>query len=217
MKILKKVYKTIWYKTLYLSKKVSISKGCKVSCGSTLYGYNKIGKHSEFNGVIGKHSYIGENSKIYANIGKFCSIGNNVKVIYATHPSKKFVSTHPSLYSLRKQSGYTYTKFQRFDEFLYYDKEKSIVTKIENDVWIGDNVIILGGVSIGNGAIVAAGSIVTKNVEPYTIVGGIPAKKINDRFNSDQKNFLENFQWWEKNDDFILSNIDQFCDIEQFV
>ena len=81
---------------------------------------------------------------------------------------------------------------------------------IEDDVWIGTNSVILSGVSIGRGAIVAAGSIVSKNVEPYSIVGGIPAKFIKKRFTDENILELENSKWWEWKIDKILKNKEFF-------
>jgi serine acetyltransferase len=71
---------------------------------------------------------------------------------------------------------------------------------IENDVWIGAFSIIFSGVRLGNGSVVAAGSVVTKDVDPYTIVGGNPARFIKKRFTSKQINFLNNSKWWDMDD-----------------
>ncbi len=75
-----------------------------------------------------------------------------------------------------------------------------VTCTLENDVWIGAFSIIFSGVKLGNGSVVAAGSVVTKNVKPYTIVGGNPAKFIKKRFTSKQINFLNNSKWWELED-----------------
>lgn len=72
--------------------------------------------------------------------------------------------------------------------------------EIENDVWIGTSVIIMDGVKIGDGAILAAGSVVTNNVPPYAIVGGVPAKIMKYRFNSDEIEYLLSFKWWDKDE-----------------
>jgi len=87
-------------------------------------------------------------------------------------------------------------------------------TIIGNDVWIGDSAIILSGVKIGDGACIAAGSVVTKNVEPFAIVGGVPAKVIKYRFSEETRNLLSELQWWNwsnerirKNKDFFFTNL----------
>ena len=92
-----------------------------------------------------------------------------------------------------------------------------LAVNIGNDVWIGDNVYILAGVKIGNGAIIAMGAVVTRDVEPYTIVGGVPAKVIRKRFNDEQIKKLEEIKWWNKSTDWILEHIEDFEDIEKFV
>ena len=84
-------------------------------------------------------------------------------------------------------------------------------------MWIGYNVTILGGVSIGDGAIVAAGAVVTKDVEPYTIVGGVPAKPLKKRFTDEQIEFLLGFKWWEKDREWIKENKDYFLNIENLM
>ena len=88
--------------------------------------------------------------------------------------------------------------------------------KIGNDVWIGEDVKILGGVTIGDGALVAAGAVVIRDVPPYTIVGGVPAKVIKSRFEPSQVEFLLKFQWWNKDEDWIKNNVEKFQDITQF-
>ena len=82
---------------------------------------------------------------------------------------------------------------------------------IGNDVWIGSNVTIMSGVKIGDGACIASHSVVTKNVEPYTVVGGNPAKVIKKRFNNDVINKLLELKWWDKEDDEINSLIPILC------
>src|SRR5690606_6383856 len=79
------------------------------------------------------------------------------------------------------------------DKDLFKEYEQTI---IGNDVWIGANAIIKSGISIGDGAIIASGAVVTKNVEPFSVVGGVPAKHLKYRFNPDQISFLKDFKWW---------------------
>lgn len=114
-------------------------------------------------GFIGAYSYINNGGYIRSNcfIGRFCSIGRRVTIAAGTH-SYDGVSTHPKLMNKKK-------KQRKF-------------TVLENDVWIGDGAVIMQGVNVGQGAIVGANAVVTKNVEPYSIMGGVPAKTIKYRF-----------------------------------
>lgn len=151
---------------------------------------------------IGRYTYISPNSVFsHTNIGSFCSIGRNVHCTGANHPTD-FISTNPVFYSNRKQCGKSFTKHNLFDEFLHIE--------IGNDVWIGSNVTILGGVCISNGAIVGAGSVVTKDVYPYSIVVGNPARHLKFRFDKDIISELEDLCWWQWDDIKLLQNIQKF-------
>lgn len=164
--------------------------------------------------VIGRNSYIGEGS-IFTNckIGSFCSISTNVKVIPDTHPSF-FVSTCPSFYSVKKQNCQSFVSKNKYEEYLTIDGYDVIVG---NDVWIGADVLIKGGIRIGDGAIVAMGAIVTKDVPPYAIVGGVPAKVIKFRFSEEKVAKLLHLQWWNKNDSWLREHADEFDSIDIFL
>lgn len=150
--------------------------------------------------VIGKWSY--GNPKIYRwnwknkiYIGNFCSLGPEIKIIIGGNHRTDWVST----------SQLPADTFNFDDTFLNAQKIKNYNYSkgdlhIENDVWIGAFSIIFSGVRLGNGSVVAAGSVVTKDIEPYTIVGGNPAKLIKKRFTSKQINFLNSSKWWDLDD-----------------
>lgn len=97
------------------------------------------------------------------------------------------------------------------------NKNYKVAVKIGNDVWIGTGVLILEGVTIGDGAVVAAGAVVTKDVEPYAIVGGVPAKVIRYRHTEEQRDKLIEFKWWDKDLDWIKNNAELFCNVGDFV
>lgn len=187
-----------------LNLRTKLSAGCAIGARSNISG-------SE----VGYGSYMGKDNVLYnVSIGKYCCLADNIRVIGATHPTSKFVSFHPAFYSTKKQAGFTYTSIQRFDEYRFV--EGNFFCKIGNDVWIGEDVKILGGITIGDGALIATGAVVVKDVPPYTIVGGVPAKVIKSRFEPDQVDFLLKFQWWNKGEDWIKGNIDKFQDIAHF-
>ena len=141
-------------------------------------------------------------------VGKFTSIANNVKCISSSHPTC-FVSTSPSFYSLQKSNNISFVKKQ-----LNVNYEKSVT--IGNDVWIGENVLIKGGVSIGDGAVVGMGAVVTKDVPPYTIVGGVPAKMLKKRFSDEDEKTILDSKWWDRDLSFFKNNYELFLDIDKF-
>lgn len=176
---------------------------------SEVYIYGHIDMHSTFEGSnvinkgtiviksnIGFASYIGSNSRVLnANIGRYCCIGRNLDIVYAQHPLYDCLSMHPVFYSTYNYL-FSFVKEDRYSLFKYVEKDRSVI--IDNDVWIGDNVTILGGIHIGNGVAIAANSVVTKDVPPYAIVGGNPAKVIKYRFSDENIKKLVELRWWDK-------------------
>jgi acetyltransferase-like isoleucine patch superfamily enzyme len=203
------VFKTflLWFKYRKNNLKIgylSILTNCSFGIYNTIYEKCSL---SDVN--LGNFTYVASNTKINrTRIGKFCSIGPNCQIGIGKHPSNKFVSTHPIFYSTRKQAQITFSDKDHFFEFENIE--------IGNDVWIGSNVIIIDGVKIGDGAIVAAGSVVTKEVQPYSIVGGVPAKIIKYRFKEPQIEFLMNLKWWDKDINWIKKNHMKFHNIDYF-
>ena len=181
-------------------------KDCKFSCYNTVYKFARLR-----NAELGDFSYVARNSQIYnTRVGKFTCIGPNVSAGMGAHPSADFVSTHPLFYStLGQAGGLVIVKENLFDEFPF--------TEIGNDVWIGNNAIIKYGIKIGDGAIIGSGAVVTKDVEPYSIVGGVPAKIIKYRFPQEQIEFLINFKWWDKDLEWIKKNKELFTNIEKLM
>ena len=124
-----------------------------------------------------------KNCDIYASIGRFTSIGSNVQTIMFRHPTTyPYVSTSPVFYSTKQQCGETFADKETFEECVMLDHKQHCAVAIGNDVWINSNVTIISGVTIGDGAVVLAGAVVTRNVPPYSIVAGVPAKVIKYRF-----------------------------------
>ena len=156
-----------------------------------------------WNSSVDDYTYMGTNSSLNnVRIGKYCSISKNVNIGLAVHPIE-FISTSPIFFSPQNATGYSWIENKVFD-----DSPKKVI--IGNDVWIGINVSIMGGVTIGDGAIIGSHSLVTKNVEPYTIVGGVPAKKIRMRFNDEIISALIGYKWWNYSENKIMEKISLF-------
>lgn len=137
---------------------------------------------------LGDYSYVAKNSSITnTEIGKFTSIGPNFSAGLGIHPTNG-ISTSPMFYSTAKQNGITLTQKNKIEE------SKPIT--IGNDVFIGANVTVLDGVSIGDGAVVGAGAVVNKDIPPYAIAVGVPARVVKYRFEKDQIEKLQKVGWW---------------------
>lgn len=168
------------------------------------------------NSKIGFGTYINNSSSLpFSIVGRFCSIANNVSVAVGNHPVTDYVSTHPAFFSTLNQAGFFFVKETIFEEFKFA-RDKYLV-EIGNDVWIGSNVIILNGVNIGDGAIIGAGSVVTRNIEPYSINVGVPAKPIKKRFTDDEIQFLIDLKWWNKDFEWIRNHSKYFCNIKTLI
>ena len=155
--------------------------------------------------VIGAHSYIAANTEIdNAEIGKYCSIADHCRIGMSGH-SLQHISTSPIF---TQTINALQEKWIIKDVFEHKYSEERVY--IGNDVWIGSHVLINGGVKIGNGACIAAGAVVVKDVPPYTIVGGVPAKIIRYRFSEDIIKKMEEIQWWNISDNILQTIIEMF-------
>lgn len=144
-------------------------------------------------------------------IGKYCSIGHGVVII--THPGHNQLSREYRVanYPLARVSA------QGFKSSYYLPEKKNFV-RIGNDVWIGINAIILPGVTVHDGAIIGAGSVVTHDVPPYAIVAGVPARVLRYRYSPDQISKLMKIAWWNWSEKKIAENMDYFYGkIELFI
>jgi acetyltransferase-like isoleucine patch superfamily enzyme len=160
--------------------------------------------------TVGDYSYVGERTRLhFTEIGKYCSIAPEVYVGLGIHPLSPFVSTHPASFLRREIRGW------RFADRDY--RAEYAPVKIGSDVWIGLRGVVRDGVTVGDGAIVAAGAVVVSDVPPYAIVGGVPAKLIRYRFPPEIVAFLLEFKWWDRGDEWMQEHWQKLHDIEQFI
>jgi len=179
---------------------------------TSLGAYTHIQAHSVFCDVIvGDYSYFaGYNQVFYANIGKFCSVASFARINTTNHPAYDRIAQHHFTYR-SKRFGFGE------DDAEFFAQRKGKAVTIGNDVWIGHNAIIMPGVTIGNGAVIGAGAIVTKDAEPYSVVAGVPAKRIKMRFSDDLIVKIELLKWWDWDYQTIKERLPDFRDIEAFV
>ena len=197
--------KIIYVVSKLLKKGLNIPaiKNCKIHKSSRVC----VGSHI-VSSIIGKYSYVGDYSEVVnVSIGCFCSIGGNCVIGGLGHPID-WVSSSPVFHEGKNVMRKNFSN-HRF--------ETSKKTTIENDVWIGSNCLIKSGVTIGDGAIIGMGSVVTKDVEPYSIVGGNPAKLIRKRFTNEVIEKLKELKWWNFEEEKIFLLAQTFNDIESFL
>lgn len=207
----------LWQKR-HNGKKVKFWYSTHISYRCGFEGMNMVGPHTDFFGSLGYGSYIGGGGMVSAEVGRFTSIGPNCRYINATHAYKApFATTCPLFFSKsngNNPQGKTFATEQMIEEFKFYDKARELVNKIGNDCWFGSNVTLIGGVEIHDGAVVLANAVVTKDVPPYAIVGGVPAKVIGYRYDDETIQFLQKTKWWNNQPEWFEKNWRLLNDIE---
>lgn len=189
-------------------KGAKIDAGCCIDINSEISANTHILSHTITNNSrVASYSYIGRNCLIQnVSIGKFCSIASDVYIGLGRHPTD-LISTSTLFYRTKNTLGLQLVK--KDYEFNEYAK-----IEIGHDVWIGTRAIILDGVKIGNGAIIAANSVVTKDVPPYAIVAGVPAKLIKFRFDENKIEQLLKSEWWDWSLEEITLKMDDLTKID---
>jgi phosphonate metabolism protein (transferase hexapeptide repeat family) len=172
---------------------------------STLGRFTEVGERTYFaESTLGDYSYVVNDSNvIYTTIGKFCSIAAMTRLNPGNHPMHRV-----------SQSHFTYRSSAYFeneeDDSAFFEWRRAHPVNIGHDVWIGHGAVILPGRTIGNGAVIAAGAVVTKDVEPYMIVAGTPAKRIKQRFPDKVIEALDRLAWWDWSHDRLHGALQDF-------
>jgi len=156
-----------------------------------LGAWTEIGAHTSLvEAAVGDYSYLEQGCQvIYSIIGKFCSIASYVRLNPGNHPLERPTSHHITYRAAQFGLGE--------DDHDFFKWRRSYPVYIGHDVWIGHNATVMPGVTVGNGAAIGAGAVVTKDVAPYTIVVGVPAKPLRQRFSPAVAERLQAMAWWD--------------------
>jgi phosphonate metabolism protein (transferase hexapeptide repeat family) len=191
-KITPKIAETIVHETVRL-RAAEIGRRCEV-LRNTRIEYASLGDYS----------YLGENCEVAdAAIGRFTAIANSVRIGAPNHPMDR-----PSQHRFTYCPEY-YEAAATRDHAFFADRRAAKVT-IGNDCWIGHGAIILPGVTVGDGAVIAAGAVVSRDVPPYTVVGGVPARPIRERFPRGIAERLRRIAWWNWPDEVLFERLADF-------
>ncbi len=179
---------------------------------SHLGSWTEIGPNSTIEETLfGDYSYTsGDNQIMYAEIGKFCSIASHVRINPVNHPSWR-VTQHHITYR-RVQYGLSDT-----DDHDFFGWRREHKVTIGHDVWIGHGAILMPGVTVGTGAIIGAGAVVTKDVPPYMIAVGVPAKPIKPRFSPEIAEKILQTEWWNWDRKTLEERFEELNDIDSFL
>ncbi len=166
---------------------------------------------SIYESTFGDYSYTaGDAQIIYSDVGKFCSLASHIRLNPGNHPMWR-VTQHHATYRLREY------QFADTDDAAFFDWRRAHRVTIGHDVWIGHGAIVMPGVTVGTGAVVGAGAVVTKDVAPYTIVVGVPAKPLRERFPATIVEKLLQIAWWDWDRATLMARWPEMNDLDQFI
>lgn len=199
------------YQHKELGEKPSIHPTCYVS-ESRLGDWTDLGPYTVMiESEMDAYSYTADNVEmVYSRIGKFCSIASHVRINPGNHPMER-VSQHHFTYR-RKLFG-----MDDHDDEAFFNWRRTNFCTIGHDVWIGHGVTIMPGVHVGTGAVIGAGAVVTKDVDPYMIVVGVPAKPLRARFSDSVTADLLRIAWWNWDHQTIRARLHEFLDTNAFI
>lgn len=163
-----------------------------------------------YNSYVGDFSYLEPYCRASdTDFGKFCSVASGCIVGPPSHPSAR-VSSHPAFFLREEKMDYTFLNSN-------VDQSAAGRTKVGNDVWIGAGAFVRRGVTIGDGAIIGAGAVVVRDVEPFAIVGGVPARLIRMRFDAVSRKGLLELRWWDRGDAWLREHAEFFGDVTKLL
>jgi phosphonate metabolism protein (transferase hexapeptide repeat family) len=196
---------------IVLTEKPYIHPTCKIK-DSTVGGWTALGEHTSLvESSFGDYSYTAGNVQIiYTEVGKYCSIANSVRINPGNHPQWR-VTQHHMTYRRKNYALDTHDD----DEFFQWRRDDKCT--IGHDVWIGHGAIIMAGVSVGTGAIIGSGAVVTKDIGPYEIAVGVPAKVIKKRFDDATIAKLLDSEWWNWDRQTLEENFKDLLDLDTFL
>lgn len=181
---------------------------------STLGRYTEVADRCRLDEVeMGDYSYIMQDGAVWcATIGKFANIAAAVRINATNHPTWR-----PTLHHFTYRAADYFDGAENDHDFFSWRRENRVT--IGHDVWIGHGATVLPGVTVGDGAVIGAGAVVSRDVAPYTIVGGVPAKLIRERFPKSVAERMQALAWWDWDHDHLFGALEDFrhMDAEQFI
>ena len=189
---------------------VSIEAGARLDWRTRFGRHSAVAAGASINySDVGRYTYFGENSRVvYAEVGSFCSVAPHSIIGGGTHPTRDWVSTSPRFCSVRHNPQLAVDpETETFTE--------NLRTVVGHDVWIGYGAIVLPGVKVGHGAVVGAGAVVTRDVAPYQVVAGVPAKPVRSRFSEEEVAWLLESAWWEWDERTLDELAPNFSSVER--